>query len=627
MSTDAMHLADRVSLHAFGETAEDHQRATHQPFATQLFVDAKRIVERPEILAALAKWQAADRNRKYGYEPSRGVTGWKPSISIVALLVLMLVHLRAGRGLVFADIAVTLTHRMTPKHFEYLGVVDDRASYARWYNRLFTAKNRLEELIDHLPGPRHKKPTFEEFVLIDARRQARKAELDEKQKRQFWLMNALVESSVSLLPAEVRARFSGNIAIDATKVRMLGKKGLWRDVVKAKLAGEPLPRKMDPGTTLINTTNYDAGFYTRDGDHDGTSPGTKMREFALEVETVVTLADGPGLEAEVPTLTVGVGIHVPGETQGAAKPILESLEERNYKPGHLIADMAYPKGEPEDFLGVARNQGRTAVFDYPITQLGSKASFFLRKKAADETHRLILVEGSWYVYGMPELLQNAYKEYREAKASDRKNREYNRRPDKTKKGTIKLRPVLTAQQTLHLRETLEKRLAQRAFFRMAPHGRPLPDGSQRFTYPDPSLYTALNPDTKEELPPAPTSSVTIKREHGLGYYQAYVHKSDEWRAWFGMRNAVEAHNAYLKDPLYTDIEESRKRPSRGNTFAFLAATLGVVTANIRKIESYIRNIARGTRATSKNRYGRVELVEGSDDFSGPHLSSEPPPPT
>ena len=130
-----------------------------------------------------------------------------------------------------------------------------------------------------------------------------------------------------------------------------------------------------------------------------------------------------------------------------------------------------------------------------------------------------------------------------------------------------------------------------------------------FLYPDPDGYLSFDADTEEELPKPTRATIPIPREVRLKHGQKYVHRGRKWREWYGLRSTVEGFNSFIKDPLQTDIEDPRTRQARGNTFASLAATLVIVAANVRKIESFLMELHRGEPTTSKNKYEAIEAAE------------------
>ena len=76
------------------------------------------------------------------------------------------------------------------------------------------------------------------------------------------------------------------------------------------------------------------------------------------------------------------------------------------------------------------------------------------------------------------------------------------------------------------------------------------------------------------------------KDKALKYGQTYPHKSPTWKGYYALRNTVESQNAFINDSATEDIDSPLKRRARGNTFASLAVTLALVSANIRKILTF-----------------------------------------
>jgi hypothetical protein len=587
-------LAEDLSFSAFGTSLHEHQRDSYTPVPLAYIAEAVKIVTRPHILAALAAWQLQDR---------LAPTGPKPIISSAALLTVMLIHAREGRGAVFTDMAATLTFRMNKEALNKVGIMHTSGSYSDWYERLWKAMKRLLKLVDPLPGNRGHVPTVEEYAAIVADRAHREEELQAKQQRLDWLNNQLVESSVQLLRKDIRDRHKGNVALDATKYYMLG------------AAGTTQPSERYPNRAVrIGTANYDAGWYVRHGDHDGSDATSGEKEWANELELLVMTANRPGESADFPLLAIAVGSHKPGAINLHAKRIFQDIEERSYPVGTVMADRAYlPGSKEEELQGHLRDKGWTMVFDYKVSDLGRQVYF----------EDAIQVDGQWYVKYMPDELIDAEKTYQAAMLADRKLRGM--------KPAARKSTPLTKEQKQTLRETRERQRAEREPYRMKPKGRVLPDGSQRFFYPDADAYDIINVTTGEISKAATKGSVKIPREVGLKFGQKFVHKSPKWKEWFGLRSTVEGHNNYLKDAIQTDISVAGLRPARGNAFAYLAVTMSVVASNVRKILTFLHTMKRGTPADSKN---RAEIqspfedvnVDIDADVSIREDVLEPPPP-
>jgi len=65
------------------------------------------------------------------------------------------------------------------------------------------------------------------------------------------------------------------------------------------------------------------------------------------------------------------------------------------------------------------------------------------------------------------------------------------------------------------------------------------------------------------------------------------HKSDEWRAWYGLRSHVESNNQYVKSDAATDLGNPEKRRPRGFAYQALSAAMAFAMSNLRRIVSFI----------------------------------------
>ncbi|WP_207455453.1 hypothetical protein [Desertivibrio insolitus] len=541
-----------------------------RPFDNTLVRQAAETIRLSGAAALLEQWRVEDGGQSRGR---------KPAIAPATALTLMLMHVRSGDGILYTVMSDTIAHRLTDEQCRLIGLNRGDGQQTDWYHRLHRAVNRLMRLVDAFPGPRYnilKDEGAYEKVLA-----ARDVEdCAKKAVRADLLMNAIVQGSVETLPKALRARFVGNTAIDASFIAMHGREGNPSSSETSK------PRK---------SVNYDAGWYRREGNHDG--DGEKRREklkWGLELETMTMVRNTPDADAEFPLLTLAIGCHKPGMIRGAAKRMIDSYLARGYNPGHILGDRAYLPGAKAEELQLPLNHaGFTTVFDYGKDQLGRKEQF----------KDVILVEGQWYLATMPKTLVNARKVFENTRFSS---------------------PAATAA----AEKLLVNQLREREQYRLLRKGRVRPNGSQQFSYPDPNSVIAYDEITGEIKANASARTIVIPSEVGAKYSQKYVHKSDKWQRWYGLRNTVESSYSHMKDSTKEDLENSAKRRSRGNTFAYLAAALIVAAANIRKIIAFrtMRSAqAVGDKVTPMNR-AHHELGLGTKNRVNLKLATNAPPP-
>ncbi|PWC06565.1 hypothetical protein [Mycetocola zhujimingii] len=543
--------AQRWFEETFGTSIRAHQIETQTQFPKSLIKEAELVVTNAGVADLIAKWQDEDGKSK---------TGRKEMISIRALLTLMLMHVREGKGVLFSEISNTLANRLDDQGRLSLGITQHEGRQEDWYDRLARAVRRLMKLVDPLPGARRKIPTAGEYAKILANRDP--VESARKQKRLDLLCNQLVEGSVLVLPRDVRRKFRGNVALDATFFAMHGKLGN--------------PRRHKEDHKDRNSINYDAGWYTRDGDHDGErSLKNGSNRWGLELEIATMTANKPGVKADFPLLAIGVGAHLPGHIKLAGKRMFESIVARGYERGYVTADLAYlPNSKEDELQGPLLAMGYTPVFDYKKGQFGKQAHY----------DHAIQVDGQWYVEHIPKELVNAVETYLAAPGKTREE-----------KAAAKL--------------LLEQRRTAREVYRLKPKGVRRPDGSQQYMYPGAGSYVAFDEVTGELLPSLTKRTVVIPLYVGLKFGQKFAHRGKPWIEHYGLRSTVEAFNSFVKDTEHEDMGNPAKRRARGNTFAYVATTLAVVSANLRKIFRFFQDLMSEAPKHSKNKHERFKPVD------------------
>jgi hypothetical protein len=566
---------------AFGTTNRHYMLKEDNEKVEVCLADALRVVENSGVARLIAEWR-----REEGVDPR----GRKAYITEVSAMTLMLVQMRVDGDLRFNNMARTI-RRLTATQRERLGIRTHVGLQSQWYDRLWNAVERLQKLVDPYPGNRRNKPTREQYARTLAAREPETAAT--KLERLFLLCNQLVEGSVMILPRELRRRFGGNTALDATKIPMGGQLG---GPSKKKPKGEHL------------SINYDCGWWGRGGNHYGSNISSfQKRTWALEAEISVMVANAPGAPADFPLLSTAVSLHRPGVISGEGRRVINSLLARGYPIDHFIADRAYlPHAKPEDVQLPLAEIGARPVFVYDSDERGNQAQY----------ENLILVGGVWYINLMPDELQRAHELYDVARK---------------KAEEVKAKNVSRAEEMIRAaKDLLAKNLSERAAYKMVPKGKRRPNGSRQYMYPDPSGYTVVDDltgeiltiDTATIVVPLITNTDADKKYEALKYEQVYPHDSEKWRAYYGLRSTVESQNAYIKSSYEERIADPKLRPSRGNTFAWLAVTFALVSANIRKIVTFIRGRLARVAVTTKTRDDE-STYHSLDDL--PRVPSASPP--
>jgi hypothetical protein len=435
--------------------------------------------------------------------------------------------------------------------------VSEDAFYHRVYRRL----QWLLNVIEPYPRPGRR--------VTRTEREAMLAALDPQTvavrvKRVQHVTNALLEASARLVPDDVRARWNGNVCVDATLIRTWGKRGH----PKPKPGKDCSADKMSPETV--------AGWYVRENPRTGKSEFY----FGYEAHLAVVTASEPGQPATFPLLVLSMTVDKPGQNVGGnAATLLQSLNERGYPAGTLAGDRAYfPNPQPEHLQLPARALGYTLCGDYRDDQLGKQAEY----------GGAILVEGNWYCPSMPQPLIDATIDHRADRITD---------------------------------EVYEARIAQRARYAFRPKHAPTPDGNTAWMCPArgpgatatwplaadsggsvnlglPTTRTRiLNPPTEPDICCTNGTSITIPvapRRAGNSniakYFQDLPYKSPEWKAMYAvLRNTIEGFNAFTKSPTEENTEEPARRRIRGYAFQALAVAILIVASNVRKIASWLND--------------------------------------
>lgn len=582
---DAVELLRVRMQQTFGCYYDWEEARAAGPIATAYLSAAARVVDSSGVLERIHEW---DRTKR------KSGAGRKPDISYRGLLILFLLHIQAGYGVTYPDIASTLDSRMTLEHFEMLGIRNREADRQDWYHRTWRCAERLISLIDPFPMPRNKRLKAKKWAKVQAELESPKGKQNtaEKMERLDWLCEQLLHASVRLLPADIRSRIKGHIAIDATLVEIAG--------------------RANPKDSAFKRSNADAssGRYRREGSHDG--KGAKTDKAGFELETSVLVWNRPGERGLFPSLITAVSMHKPGELSGHGKKLVASHKRLGFDPRFLVlCDRAYNGGDVNAFHIPVRLMGAELVCDYKKNELGEQSAY--------TEGDIILVDGAWYVKWMPQALREATKLYRQ------KYEELTKNIDR-RKLSVEQRAVHKAElKALELNHASQ--IESREEYRLKPHGLPDADGYQRFTYPKPT-YMAIDPATNRRVPPRELaklpSSISIPIDAGdkltkngeqpppaIKWLQKFAHGTALHKQWYGMRSMVESSNKVLKGSRFENLGDPGKRSGRGFAFQYLIASLMAVSANIRKIATFFVDDARSQAGGPLPRVRRRKTVTGT----------------
>ena len=575
------HLEKRMTdTFGIGFHEYDGGTALH-PVPMAYFTAAIRVTDNSGIMDLLTRWDKEQRKSN---------AGKKATIPLRALIVLYLLNMQMGIGVSYKQLARTLHYRFTAEHFTALGITPDRKFLRVWYHRVSDTSYRLVALMNPRPSPLRQALTAERFAALllqmDAPSALKLAERNQNRIDQF--SNLLVEASVRCLPRDLWEKYRGNIAIDATKAEIRGRRN--------SSSTQGARRNPDPL----------AGRYRREGNHDG--QGAKTDVMAYELETAVMTWNKPGENTLFPSLITAISCHNPGRLNGHAAALITRHQKLGFDRIIVSVDRAYNGESIENFHFPAAHAGVDLVFDYKTTDLGIQSHF----------EDLILVDGAWYVNWMPTRLIDITRKLKDAETEldtakaiidirDHPPKQARKPAELAKQAADELRAEQILAESPPKLAQFAQILASRDPYRMIPKGRPDTDGFQRFTYPPRTKMLALpknQPKTVSTITIPPTlpeneavaagkqstrksgpanSSTVSAKSQPIKFTQRFTYKSPEWRAQYGMRNLVESSNSLLKKGAHFHIEDTTKRSGRGYAAVYLALTFAVVASNLHRI--------------------------------------------
>jgi hypothetical protein len=559
------------------------------PLDLGLLRTALWIEEYGDLGARVREWQAADF--KASGKKHTGPTPWMPPEKIVVLLLVL--GLRR-QPILFTTMRDMIRDDFTDEAFELLGVenpgrMDDDALYGRLYN----SYRILRDLIDPEPGSIRRILTKAEVAVMHSRRDP--DECAAKRERANVFVNAILHGTWMLLPRDVRRQWKGNVAIDATFVRAAASRGT--------------TKRSD-----FCSSDPDAGWYKRDGDHAAEDPTTRAKSkyqrtreaigWGRELHTVVPYANTPGDATEVPPIVLSATFDNPG--RNLARNALGAIDAHlghDRSAGTVVTDRAYlPHAKAEDLALPLRARGYALVMDYDNTEamLGVQASH----------EGAVLIEGTWYCPSMPEPLQTASLDYLLRAEGDPRR--------------------ITD-------DEYRQRIAQRERYRLRNKQNPDDEGYTRKMCPAAGPSATVVCPLQEQHPktaaktgltkiltlnlidPAPKvctnqSTLTFAPQIGAKYEQAHPYKSKVWQKHYTHgRQAVESVNKSIKDGRFQPIDDTERRPRRGWIATLLAVVVMVAANNVRKIKDWLlerQGVAALEQRKPKKRARRRDLTDG-----------------
>jgi hypothetical protein len=486
------------------------------------------------------------------------------------ILIVIILLVREFSPLLGTHMGIILYRRLTAEAREYLGLPapdgtrSERLELRSWQNAANYAFHQVEAPLDPYPETPH-------YTLLD---RAEREEIQSRQDPAFiaarrrrlnWYSNTMLEMTVQLMPRNIRRRVKKftKIGGDQTDVPAASRRG------RSKLDKDG--RETDPNRKVLE---MNAGWYVKSvdkRDKDGHPTGESDVSYVWGwAANIVKLVPNSRTDAvEYPNIAIGYSMAIPNKNlDGDTIDILESLNDRNYTPGTFTADRAYFAGlSTETFHARVRELGWGVVTDYKSDQLGVKGG----KAGA------LQVEGRHYCAATPKALLNASVDA-EAHVIDEAT--YDKRLQE--RTAFELRPKEKADSRGHVPM-------------MCPAVGPnaTVECPLRELHPKASKKKTRPRVLERDLPEMPDrictqSSVSFSPEDGLKYAQQHRFKTMEWKEVYRTaRNADESYHQYVKSSSHEGLRLSARRRIRGFAAQQILTTAQLVSANIRKIVSFM----------------------------------------
>lgn len=528
------------------------------------------LLDSSRLLPRIAKWKEEERS---------GPGGRPETFPTRALLAAMLLAAVTNQPMLATTFTDVLFRQISPTMRHALGVpkppaAKDQKGRKNRYRNVRTRFHGLLGLMDPSPMPKNRRFDPETFeMLTELRRSGRSPEeWTTREDRLTWFINEILEMSIRTLPRDVRRKWKGSVAVDATVIPAFARPS----------RREPRKRKGVSPTTRRYSSDPDADWYHRDKrDNAGDDGDPKKSVWGYEATFAVSGSDDPSQSAAIPSLAMGMAVlHKPGHEVGQnAIRALTSIVDRGHLANYLAGDRAYTQAKPENFQLPARALGYLPVLDYKIDQLGLQGS----------EQGMIQVDGSWYCPGMPESLINATLDFRKkkidgathrARIEERRRHQIRPKAGPDKEGHVRMRcpaanpgPVVRCE----LKPSSEGK-ADHAKIRI-----PVTDALRL----RPSKICAQ-------------SSITLPPESGAKYSQVLAHETEEWHATFAtLRNSIEGMNGFIKDGGKESVDDPERRRIRGVAAQSVLVACQLSGANLRKIEQFLVSLEGKVRKFRK----------------------------
>lgn len=423
----------------------------------------------------------------------------------------------------------------------------------QWYDKLWHAYHAILRVVDPFPEISYEQRlTREEYDDLVA---TRDPELVESRRKRLTIFNnSLIMAAAKLIGEEEFNQWTGDVAVDGTPIKA------------ARIGSARGARRV--------SSEPDAGWYVREGNHDGSNEDNPYKTMWAYEATLAVMTFSK-TEDEMPSLLLGMSLDKPGHNIGkrAQDALSHIISDPEMPKGYFIGDRAYlPNSKPENLAMPLRRAGYKMMGD----QRGDSLGFRTHYQGAD------LIDGTWYVAGMPKKLVDAGVDFHAGKIDET---EFATRIEKRKPFELRIKTVTEDGTTV--------------FYNPANYGKyttVLLPGVKR---PENFAADAVKVFEKN-LPPKQhrkgllkgNKTLRIPLHVGAKYaQQGPAWATKEWAAIYHRgRNTIESRNDLLKSGRYSSIGDQTTRMVRGFAANAVFVALGAVSVNVGLIKRYLHRL-------------------------------------
>jgi hypothetical protein len=361
-----------------------------------------KIVQKTGIGADLERWEAEEQEA-LGGRPKP----FSAHTALVGLLLAARVHGRVNDTTICDVLYRQISDAMREKLGIRTGNIGRHETKPDYYRRLNHRFNSLLDTID--PSPWMKNRVVLKTEVASRKRDPTPAQLAEREDRLDSVVHRILYASYMSMPASLRKKWKGNLAIDGTPIRQFTR-GMKKDSNWAPcdldcgwyVREEDDPAKGAKAVAKAPVAKVGAGA-SRVPDETSRIPNYKKLFFGMEGSLAIMCGDDTDGTAYHPNLVLGMRLGKPGFRMGEYGTLIaEQVARRTGRTGWLAGDRLYSNAIAEKFQLPTRALGYRHVFDYKVTQLGNQATY----------GHAIQVEGRWYCDCMPKALISATKDFR-----------------------------------------------------------------------------------------------------------------------------------------------------------------------------------------------------------------------